>query len=121
MQGWAFLTLLFLASCLNGASLNDLSFEVAEDEMVITDCDHFASGTLIIPPVIDGFPVTTIADDAFDGCSRLESIQLPAGILSIGRNGFRRCLSLPSLTLPNSLISMGGSCFRHARICSPSA
>ena len=48
---------------------------------------------------------------AFDGCSGLTSLTLPAGITSIGNYAFWRCRGLTSLTLPAGITSIGSRTF----------
>ena len=51
--------------------------------------------------------VTSIGDYVFFGCSSLTSITLPEGVTSIGEYAFRDCSSLTSVTLPAGLTSIG--------------
>ena len=46
----------------------------------ITDCDASAKGAIEIPKEIKGIAVTSIGKYAFDGCSGLTSIEIPAGV-----------------------------------------
>ena len=55
--------------------------------------------------------VTSIADDAFSGCSGLTKLTLPSRVASIGRWAFYGCSGLTELTLSNSLVSIGGNAF----------
>ena len=52
-----------------------------------------------------------IGDHAFDGCSGLTSLTLPAGITSIGYEAFSWCSGLTSLTLPASITEIGDGAF----------
>ena len=52
-----------------------------------------------------------IGDRAFEGCSGLTSLNLPAGITSIGDWTFQGCSGLTSLTLPASITSIGENAF----------
>ena len=46
------------------------------------------------------YPVTRIDTQAFYGCGRLTSIEIPASVTSIGDNAFYGCIGLKSVTLP---------------------
>lgn len=56
-----------------------------------------------IPAELDGKPVTGLADSCFDGCSSLETVELPEGILSIGEYAFQGCVTLETVELPASV------------------
>lgn len=66
---------------------------------------------LVIPAEINGKRVTSIGSYAFDGCSSLTGIELPAGITSIGVNAFSGCRSLTEIKLPESLTIIGDYAF----------
>ena len=51
--------------------------------------------------------VTSIGNDAFEGCSGLTKLTLPDGVTSIGYFAFYGCSGLTELTLPNSVTSIG--------------
>ena len=52
-----------------------------------------------------------IGFDAFNNCSGLTSLTLPAGITSIGDGAFYGCSGLTSLNLPDGITSIGGGAF----------
>lgn len=56
--------------------------------------------------------VTDIEREAFRGCTRLESIALPDGLLSIADGAFERCTSLTNVTIPASVTNIGYFAFR---------
>ncbi|MBR5842383.1 MAG: leucine-rich repeat domain-containing protein [Bacteroidaceae bacterium] len=62
--------------------------------------------TTIIPE-----SVTSIENNAFNGCESLTSITIPEGITSIGEWAFAGCSSLTSITIPESVTSIGMGAF----------
>lgn len=55
--------------------------------------------------------VTSIGDEAFYGCSSLESVVIPEGVTSIGRHAFTDCSSLTSVVIPGGVTSISEGAF----------
>ena len=53
----------------------------------------------------------TIADDAFNGCVQLASLQLPRNLKHIGARAFKDCKKLSTINLPTSLQTIGEEAF----------
>ena len=66
---------------------------------------------IVMPEILRGCPVISIADFAFLGCSRLTSIEIPESVTSIGEGAFLLCSSLSSVEIPNSVTSIGEGAF----------
>ena len=59
--------------------------------------------------------VTSIGNNAFNGCTGLTSIDIPNSITSIGEEAFWGCSSLTSIDIPNSVTSIDDSAFHYCR------
>ena len=79
------------------------------------DYDNEYSGSVTIPSTLTyngtTYSVTSIGDEAFDGCSGLTSITIPNSVTSIGERAFSGCSGLTSVTIPNSVTSIGDYAF----------
>ena len=69
------------------------------------------SGILVIPAILGGYPVTSIGNYAFYGCSGFTSVTIPDSVTSIGDEAFEGCSGLTSVTIPDSVTSIGNRVF----------
>ena len=69
------------------------------------------SGSVTIPATLGGFPVTSIGNFTFSGCSGLTAVTIPDGVTSIGNSIFNSCSKLKSVTIPNSVENVSSSAF----------
>lgn len=67
--------------------------------------------TLVIPSQYKGIPVTSISDNAFNGCSKLASVTIPEGVKSIGANTFTGCTNLAQVIIPYTVEKIGANAF----------
>ncbi|MCD8145461.1 MAG: leucine-rich repeat domain-containing protein [Oscillospiraceae bacterium] len=88
-----------------------LTYEIEDGAVTITDCDGSASGELVIPDTIEGYPETSIGDYAFYYCYNLTEVSLPSGITSIGSYAFFCCFGLSELPLSSGITSIGVAAF----------
>ena len=106
-----FALLLFLsANCIlttQAATVDDLTYGISNDKVIITDCNENASGELIIPATIEGYPVTSIVSSAFAGCTSLTSVVLPDSVTDVGTSVFNNCTSLTSVTIGKGVTKIG--------------
>lgn len=88
-----------------------LTYQLEADRAIVTQCDKSAE-EVVIPSGIAGKPVTEIAEDAFQFCENLTSVEIPDTVQTIGKNAFWSCHKLQHVTLPKNLAAVGDNCFR---------
>ena len=93
--------------------LEYLTYEIFDGKVTIIDCDTSISGAHIIPDTINGYPVTSIGDEAFEDCSNLQSVTIPDSVTSIGDFAFRDCSNLTSITIPDNVTYSSVSAFSN--------
>ncbi len=86
-----------------------------------TTYDEFTQeyvGDIVVPSSITWggkkYTVTSVGDNAFNGCTSLASVTLPETVTSIGEYAFYNCENLTKVVLPSSLESIGGYAFSGA-------
>ena len=67
----------------------------------VTSGKFFKEGSVIIPEIYDGKPVTKIADGAFEGNTYLTSVTIPSTVTEIGENAFKGCTNLREIAFDN--------------------
>jgi hypothetical protein len=70
-----------------------------------------SGGTAVIPDATNGYPVTSIGDEAFYGCDGLTNVTIPASVTGLGHGAFAFCGSLTSVAIPDSVTNLGEYAF----------
>jgi hypothetical protein len=68
------------------------------------------SSNLNIPTMLGGYPVYSIADNAFSGCSTITSLRID-GIPSVGQKAFKGCQKLQQVDIYGSIMGIGSKAF----------
>ena len=75
----------------------------------ITEIKHHAFYGFAGITSIDFNQVTSIGNEAFNGCHGLSEVTIPEGVTAIGNVGFAYCTHLQSISIPASASSLGTS------------
>lgn len=103
---------------INEPLANELWYTTS-DARIITPYNTEAFGTNITSNIYDAKHgvmqfddvLTKIAEQAFMNESRLKTVTLPQGVLTIGDSAFRRCTALTEITLSSTIKSIGANAF----------
>lgn len=90
---------------------NGIEYKILDDkEIVITKYNGLRT-VVAIPEAYNGIKVTSIADNAFNGCTNVTSVTLPDTITNIGASTFSGCSSLATINIPYSVTKIGEKAF----------
>jgi hypothetical protein len=82
-------------------------------------------GKVTIPSTLDGYPVTSIGDDAFSMCMVLTSMIIPNSVTTIDDYAFSGCYELTSITIGTSVTTLGiaafAGCYRLTSVTIPTS
>lgn len=108
--------MMLFALSANAATDGYYTYEIENGTAIITDVDEAISGDIVIPEVIEEYPVTAIADKAFCGCGNITGVTVPDTVISIGQYAFYECPNLKQVNLSDALTSMGANAFSQGII-----
>ncbi|MFP3155568.1 leucine-rich repeat protein [Lachnospiraceae bacterium ZAX-1] len=81
------------------------------DSIVVITGYKSLSGTVRIPSEINGYPVTSIGENAFYNSAALSSVAIPDSVTAIGDAAFAGCSNLTDINIGNGVISIGSYAF----------
>ena len=92
---------------------NEWEYLINEDNSVtLTVYKKTISGHFDIPNVIDNHLVTALGDDLFNYATKMTSMTLPEGLITIGARTFQSCTNLEwEVKFPSSIESVGDNAF----------
>lgn len=64
-----------------------------------------------VPESVDGYTVTSIGKEAFQGCTGLDYIDIPNSVTSIGEKAFYECTVLSTIDIPESVTAISANVF----------
>ena len=103
-----------LTICSTGQTLT-YTIDCTTGNATITGYKDTCRGMLNIPSNItlnrSTYPVKTIGNGAFSGCTALSSVTIPNSVDIIGNSAFSGCTALTSVLISNSVDTIGNSAF----------
>lgn len=69
---------------------------------------------LVIPDVIDGMSVSSIGDNAFNGCETISAVMIPDSVIKIGSYAFLNCSVLEGAVILGDVSSIGSYAFGYS-------
>ena len=84
------------------SSIEDFDYEIFEGHAVITSYTGSES-EIVIPPEIEGAPVTEIGFYAFEAKYGVTSVELPDSLEIIGQFAFMDCADLQTINIPEKV------------------
>ncbi|MBQ4424362.1 MAG: leucine-rich repeat protein [Lachnospiraceae bacterium] len=84
---------------------------IDEETCMILGIGRCRDTDLQIPAYINGYKVSELAANAFENCTQLQSVTVPAGVNYLSSGAFIGCTSLEKVTLPESFDMVGYRCF----------
>ena len=78
-----------------------------------TISDNAFNGCENLTSVVLPEDLTSIGISAFQDCPKLESMDIPAGVKNIGNRAFLNCDGLTSMVLPEGLLTIGDEAFSY--------
>ena len=97
-----------------GNAYNEVFYFEPVDTETVTITGYQSSDAphvMKIPETLDGKAVVAISDKAFYFCSKINGIEFPSTLTSIGKEAFAGCSLIESLTVPAQITSIGELAF----------
>ena len=94
-------------------STGEYTYTTSSGKIIITRYTG-AGGEVVIPGAIDGLPVTSIGNNAFQFCTSLAGVTIPDSVTSIGNNAFEECTGLALVTIGTNIASIGNEVFYNS-------
>lgn len=89
--------------------------DTAKKEVTYTAPADKNAKTIIIPTAVtihgSVYKVTSIADKAFSGCSKLTTVTISSNVTTVGKNAFSGCKKLTKVTIGKNVKSIGANAF----------
>jgi hypothetical protein len=101
---------LLWAALVPAAVHGQFAYTINNGAVTITGHTGFG-GALVLPGTINGLPVTSIGDDAFDAWTGLTSLTMPDSVTNIGNSAFQDCSFMTNIMIGNGVTCIGTNAF----------
>ncbi len=91
----------------------DYTYSLSKDKATITGYSG-EDEDVVIPDLLDDYPVVGIGSNVFKNKSSIKTITLPSTLTSIGSYAFQNCTELEEITIPSGVTSISGSAFNNS-------
>mgnify|MGYP003296418027 FL=1 len=91
----------------NAVDSQNFSYEVVNDEIVITKYIGTNQTSVTVPASINNIPVVAIGEGAFKDNTVITTVKVSEGVRDIGESAFENCTSLATITLPTTITHIG--------------
>ena len=102
-----------ILSCAAAEEQSPYAYTVKSAHTAELRCVDKSIETAIIPAQIDGYWITSLAEDAFFGCTNLKKIVIPPTVKELGVCAISCCYSLKDLTIPHGVTTIKGQAFMY--------
>ena len=109
------LTVMPWSTPVKAAEADGFTYEVHDGKATITGTTLDNMVVMNIPATIDGYPVVSIGQQAFEDCTDLMDLTVAEGVQTIEAYAFYQCFNLTWVSLPNSLVSIEKNAFCNCR------
>ena len=90
----------------------DYAYFISEDgTYCITSLYQGADIDVVVPEALGGYPVKIIGDHTFENKGFIESVEVPEGVVEIGKQAFFMCINLKTVIIPEGVLTVGDQCF----------
>ena len=103
LLGSLFAAALFAALPMPCAAAEPFSYTVLDNGTASLKCEDTGLVHAEIPETIDGYTVTELSANCFDGCTQMETVSIPDSVTAIRSYAFQNCGMLQEITIPDSV------------------
>ncbi len=93
----------------------EYQYQTESDSYILTYADRDLEGNIIVPDRINGKKVTGIGAEAFEMCTRIDSVKLPETVTVIGEAAFS-CCTVGEINIPYGITMIPERAFEETQI-----